>query len=157
MLLKVRKKGISYFSVHKENSIEILVALLILLFFYTATNKLLDFHGFVRQMQMQVFPETTIPFIVYSLPAVELITTALLYFNRTRFAGFIISTLLMLVFTIYIGLILLGYFDRVPCACGGVLKSMSFQTHFYFNLFFLAIAIFGTIKQYKIIKTGGKL
>jgi hypothetical protein len=49
----------------------------------------------------------------------------------------------MAAFTGYVGLILVNYFGRVPCSCGGVLKIMGWKTHFVFNLFFLLLTVTG--------------
>ncbi len=61
----------------------------------------------------------------------------------TRLSGFYLSTLLILGFTTYIGLVLTGFFDRCPCSCGGVISSMSFESHFSFNLLFLTLPALG--------------
>lgn len=53
----------------------------------------------------------------------------------------ILSTLLMTAFTIYIVLIISGYFPKVPCTCGGVIRALGWKAHLVFNLIFLSAAI----------------
>lgn len=143
------------FSDLSKYAIDIIAGLIILLFIYTAGSKLADFHDFERQMFSQKFSKDIAQIIIYTLPATELIISLLLIKNSTRLFGFMCSSILMLVFTIYMGLVHFGYYNSVPCACGGVFSSMKFGTHFYFNLFFLTIAITGTFLQYKQAKKGG--
>lgn len=146
----------SFINNMKFYGIDIIAGLLVLLFIYTALSKLADFHGFERQMFGQKFSKEVAKVIIYTLPTIEFFVSILLIIYRTRLIGFISSTLLMLVFTAYMGLVYFGYYKTVPCACGGVISSMKFGEHFYFNLFFLAIAILGIIMQYKLTKKGGK-
>lgn len=136
-------------------AIDIIAGLLILLFIYTAGSKLADFHDFKRQMFSQKFSKGIAEIIIYTLPETEIIVSILLIKNSTRLFGFICSSVLMLVFTIYMGLVYFGYYNTAPCACGGVFSTMKFEAHFYFNSFFLAIALLGTFLQYKLIKRGG--
>jgi putative oxidoreductase len=123
--------------------IELISFLITLLFVYTALSKLLDFPRFKQQMNGQSFPSGIATVLVWTLPAGELIVSGLLLFKETRYFGLVLSFILMTVFTGYVGLVLLGYYHRVPCSCGGVLKAMGWTVHFYFNIFFLLLSILG--------------
>lgn len=127
----------------KEIIISITCALLILLWTYTAFSKLSDIQEFKRQLGNQTFSKATSSFLFWFIPISELLAAGLLIIKKTRLIGLVLSSALMLLFTAYITLVLIGYYDRVPCSCGGVLKAMGWQTHLWFNLFFLSISITG--------------
>lgn len=127
----------------KELLILIITALLVLLWTYTALSKLADLTEFKRQLSNQVFSGNFVQFLIWFIPTIELLATALLLFKKTTSIGLLLSSLLMLAFSAYIILILAGYYHKVPCSCGGVLKSLGWQAHLYFNLFFLSISCIG--------------
>lgn len=123
--------------------IECIVFLLVLLWVYTASSKLMDFHHFRAQMHNQTVPRWMADLLIYTLPGIEIITALMLTFQRTRPTGFYASALLMAIFTAYTGLVVANYFSRVPCSCGGVLSVMNWPVHFAFNLFFLLLTVTG--------------
>lgn len=122
---------------------DIIIFLLILLFVYTAMSKLFDFEQFKGQMYNQALPHALATVLIWTLPGIEIIAALLLLFEQTRLAGLYLSTVLMILFTGYIALVLLGYYGRVPCSCGGVIKSLGWKNHLFFNLFFLLLSILG--------------
>ncbi len=123
------------------------IAALILLFFYTSVSKLADLAEFRQQLANQVIPKWSVGLLLWLLPTLELVLALALIFNRTRKVALYGAALITSLFTIYIGLVLLQIFPRVPCSCGGVLKSMGFTTHLIFNLFFLALSFFALRQQ----------
>lgn len=124
-----------------------IVLLFILLWSYTATSKLADLTDFKRQLTNQTFSKDTASILLWLIPISELLAAFLLLFKKSQYVGLIFSFLLMLLFTSYIALVLAGYYDRVPCSCGGVLKSLSWQAHLWFNLFFLGISFLGIVLE----------
>jgi putative oxidoreductase len=124
-----------------NHSNHIIVALLILLYTYTAVSKLLVFEEFRDQMYNQALPRALATVLIWSLPAIELLTAGLLLSERTKLPGLYLSAVLMTLFTAYIGLVLLNYFGRVPCSCGGVIQALGWKLHLVFNLFFLLLTI----------------
>jgi putative oxidoreductase len=140
----------------EEQIVEIIYLLLILLFGYTAVSKLADFNDFRSQMSKQVFSAPVREILLYTLPAIEILTATLLISPRFRLTGLVLSSALMLLFTGYIILILSGYYKSIPCVCGGVLKMLNWRAHLWFNVFFLVLAVLGSIFQYQI-KSGGKV
>ena len=128
----------------KKNLISgILASLLILMFLYAATSKLMDFQTYERAMHNQPFPDWMAEALIYGIPPLEVIVSLLLFRDRTRLLGFYGSGVLMLAFTIYIAAILLHFFPWVPCSCGGVISHLGWGQHLIFNLFFLAVALWG--------------
>jgi hypothetical protein len=116
--------------------------LLILLFVYTAANKLLRHDLFRFQLNGYPWIGHFAAGLVWGIPAVELIITALLVSTRARGIGFYASFGLLALFTAYL-LTMLSTERHLPCACGGVLRQLTWRQHVFFNLFFLAISATG--------------
>jgi len=121
-------------------AIQLISILLITLWVYTAVNKAMDIGLFKTQLAKQPFPSPWAPILVWFLPIIELLTASLLMFTKTKKAGMLLSFLLMLVFTIYVALAVIGYWENIPCSCGGVLNQLGWKDHLWFNLFFTALA-----------------
>jgi hypothetical protein len=119
----------------------ICLLLLILLFVYAGTAKYLDMAGFRVDMRNQVFPDSWVPFIVYGLPALEILTALSLIWERTRMMGLFISLGLLLCFALYTALVILKVFDKKPCSCGGIISGLSWGQHMAFDLFFIVVTI----------------
>jgi putative oxidoreductase len=115
--------------------------LLIILWGTTAASKLGDLNGFKTELAKQVFTEAFATVLLFAVPVSELIAASLLAFAKTRLSGLLLSFLLIAAFTVYIILILTGYFHKVPCSCGGVLKLLGWKSHLIFNLFFTILTI----------------
>jgi putative oxidoreductase len=125
--------------------LQVPVFLLVLVWVYAATSKLLNFGRFEKEMHNQVLYPFVQSVLIYCLPATELFTALLLLFDRTLLKGLWLSLGLMMIFTAYIGLALLHFFRHVPCSCGGILENMSWQAHLYFNLFILALDLIAIV------------
>jgi putative oxidoreductase len=129
----------------KNNTLDLITFLLVLLFVYTAASKLFNFHEFEQQMHNQSLPLQVSTILIWTLPEVELLTALLLIFECTKATGFYLSAFLMFCFTVYIVLALLHFFNRIPCFCGGAIKAMGWKMHLWFNLFFLLLSTLGII------------
>jgi putative oxidoreductase len=134
--------------------IEVICGSLALLFAYMAFSKLADFEEFKRQLNMQVFPSSLVEILLYLIPGIELLVVILMMVKHTRLFGLILSVVLMVLFTGHIALVLSDYYDHIPCSCGGVLNSLGWQAHLWFNVFFLVLSIAGLIFQHQILSGG---
>jgi hypothetical protein len=122
--------------------VQFISAAFILLWTYTAGSKLASFETYRMEMEHQVFSLAVSHLLIFIVPAAELLAALLLLFQKTNKAGLIFSLLLISGFTIYIILIITGYFPKVPCSCGGVIRAMGWKAHLVFNLIFLTAVIF---------------
>ena len=113
---------------------------MILLWTYAAVSKLADYQTSRGEMLNQALPKWLEEILVWGVPSIELFTVALLLFNKTKLYGTLLSLFLLISFTIYIALVEFNYFDYVPCSCGGVISSLSWEQHFVFNLIFIVLA-----------------
>lgn len=125
----------------KTSIVQVISAAFILLWVYTAGSKLTDFQAYQQQMSLQVFSPGVTVVLLYLIPFLEIIAAILLLIKKTNKLGLALSLLLMSIFTGYIILIISGYFPKVPCSCGGVIKAMSWKAHLIFNIFFISAAM----------------
>lgn len=132
----------------KKWLVDIISVLLIFLWVYTASSKLLNYPSFRQQLTLSPFVGDVAGIASILIPASELLATSLLTVKNTRFYGLLASLVLLTVFTLYIaGMLLSGV--SLPCSCGGVISSLSWQEHLIFNLFFLAITIIAFVLEKK--------
>ena len=129
--------------------IECISALLILLFLYASMSKFMDFYTFTGEMLNQPLPHYLTRFLIWFIPITEIVLCLLLLFERTRLLGLYGSLGFMSLFTIYSIIIVLNFFGRIPCSCGGVIKRLTWRQHIILNLFFVAVSISGIILQRK--------
>jgi len=140
--------------------------LLIFLFGYTAISKLnlfsysipftwekfklIDTTSFRDAMLKSAVLRPYVNELSYIIPISEIVICLLLIFTRTKKAGYYLSLLALVLFTVYIIYILVAYTNNLPCACGGVISLLSWKQHLLFNIFFILItirAIYLTNKQ----------
>lgn len=131
----------------KQVLIECICALLILLFLYASISKFLDFKTFIDQMNNQPLPNSWTPFLVWAIPLLEIAISVALLFEYTRLIGFYASLILMVLFTLYTGIILLHFFPYIPCSCSGVIRKLTWTQHLFLNLCFVSLSILGVILQ----------
>jgi putative oxidoreductase len=128
---------------NQKTIVQLIVFLLILLFVYTATSKLIDLKEFEKQLGKQHIYPSLATVLLWAIPVSEILTALLLAFKKTKLMGLCCSLFMLILFTAYIGLALIGFYKEVPCSCGGVLKQISWKVHFWFNIFFLFITSIG--------------
>lgn len=119
---------------------ELITGMLVLLFLYTGLSKLLDFKNFEVSMLFQHLPGWITTPLTYLLPISEIVVAALMIPDKSRLLGIYVFLVMMTGFTLYVGAALLHLFPRVPCACGGVFKSMGWGQHFILNLLFIGLS-----------------
>lgn len=125
--------------------IELISSLLILLFLYASLSKWLAWRTFIGDMNNQPFPNWMTPFLVWTIPTIEVLIALALIFEKFRVKAFYASLFLMSAFTIYTVAILFHAFRYIPCSCGGVIRKLTWPQHLVFNLFFVGISILGII------------
>lgn len=120
--------------------IEIVAVLFIILWVYAAMSKLLDFENFKLQLGKSPFITGMEGFVSWFIPLFELLIALLLISGRTRYYGLYMSFFLIFLFSGYIyGMLNFSY--HLPCSCGGILSSMSWNQHLLFNIAFTILAL----------------
>lgn len=130
-----------------------IVVLLLVLWIPIGLYQVMHFEAFKSGILQQPFGYSLCWSVIYTLPALELLTAALLVFDRSRKTGLLLSCSLLLFFTGYIALVLLGVWGKPPCNCGLAIPSMGWMKHLWFNLFFLGVSISGYILHFKLNKS----
>lgn len=127
----------------KSNAvIMIICTLIITLFVYTASSKLLDFYNFHFGLTESPFIAPFADILAWAIPGSELLIALMLVIPKTRLAGLYASGILMSLFTIYIAIMLLSDSD-IPCSCGGVVEELSWGAHIVFNSAFVILSGLG--------------
>jgi putative oxidoreductase len=133
--------------------------LLILLFAYTGSSKLLQHQVFLSQLtKIEMLKTIAVP-VSFLLPALEIVTAIFLAIDRVQKIGVWLAAFLMTTFTMYIaGMLILK--SSLLCTCGGVISSMTWKQHLLFNIFFMLLSWNALLHYYnpvnKIISTSKK-
>lgn len=136
-------RGASIYNKKRQTVFHIIIISLLILWIPVSIDKIMGFSAFKQGILRQPFSDNLGYLLVYILPILEVLTVLALVIDRYRKIGLILSTVLMLAFTGYIGVALLGAWEKLPCGCGSVISGMSWKQHFFFNLFFLMTSIVG--------------
>jgi len=134
---------------NRTSIVSILASLFIFLFAYTALSKLLSIESFKIQLSKSEILRTGANFLSWAVPVSELGICILLFFHSSREFGFLLATVLMGLFTIYIAYMLL-FVTHLPCSCGGVIQQMSWPQHLVFNITFSILGFLGWRMSKKI-------
>lgn len=128
----------------KQNLVDIICYLFVLLFLYAATSKLIEYDKFQLQMSKSPIITNYASILVWLVPLAEIIISIMLLIERFKMLGLYLAFGLMLSFTLYIYAIL-NYSDSIPCSCGGVLQKMTWDQHLIFNIVFVVLGIVGIL------------
>jgi hypothetical protein len=122
-------------------SLFILLSLFALLL-YAAVTKLADFYNFRFGLSESALIGPFAGILAWIIPIGELVIAMLLLLPVTRVAALYTSLITLILFTVYIGGMLV-FSAEIPCSCGGVLEKMSWPMHILFNCFFILLNIAG--------------
>ncbi|RYY57249.1 MAG: hypothetical protein EOO09_03160 [Chitinophagaceae bacterium] len=131
---------------------EISSALFILLFLYTGITKLEDTRFFAGAMAHSPLIGRYANFLSGFIPSMEIGICVLLFIPATRYLGLILSALLMAVFTWYIGYMMITS-SLLPCTCGGIIQTLSWNQHLWFNSAFLLMGLISILFNKRSIAT----
>ncbi len=122
----------------------IICGIFIILFTYTAVNKLIDYQTFRIALVQSPILEHYAGFMMMALPVVELLVVILLAIATTRCLGLFASLILMTAFTLYISY-LMFFASELPCNCGGIMRALSWKQHLILNIILIALAIWALL------------
>jgi hypothetical protein len=111
------------------------------LFLYTAYAKIIDHDRFLKGLTRVHLINAFAVFISFAVPVIEIIVALLLLIPQTAKLGLYNFVAVMSSFTIYI-ISAMTWEKKLPCHCGGAIEKLSWGQHLWFNLAFIAIAIF---------------
>lgn len=135
---------------------------LMLFWLYVAIDKLWDLSSFHEALIRQPFPDWWADILTWGLPGVELIISLLFLGRPLKIekslirAAYLLSSILLIVFTTYIGLGVIGLYSETPCGCASIFTGVPWAWHLLINLILLALSLGGT-KGIKANRAYGKL
>lgn len=132
----------------REIIMDIAVYLFIILFMYTAASKLLTIKSFASTLAKSPLIGSLNYVVAWAVPIVEIIISIALIFPRLRKIGLLASLILMAAFTFYLTYMIFSD-SKLPCHCGGVISTMTWQQHIWFNMSFIALALIALITNRK--------
>jgi len=121
---------------------EIISAILIFLFVYTAVLKIIDRESFAYVLSRSPLIGEFSNFVSWTIPSAAILISGSLLIPNFRRTGLLFSTLLMSLFTFYMTY-MLSFTPELPCSCGGILKNLNWQEHLLFNICFTVFAFIG--------------
>jgi hypothetical protein len=139
--LTVKKTSYRLSEKAKEWLIFSICLICIFLFLYAAYSKIADHRRFENGLSKVALIRSLASYIAWIVPLAEILISTLLIIPRTYKLGLSAFVGLMAVFTVYIISMLL-WATKLPCHCGGVIEKLSWIQHVWFNLAFIAIAVF---------------
>jgi hypothetical protein len=104
----------------------------------------MDFQKFRVQLGKSPLLVPFVSWVIWLVPAAEIVIVGLLIFKRLQLLGLYASFTLMCLFTGYI-IVILNYSEYIPCSCGGILQNMNWQQHLVFNIIFTVIGCCGVL------------
>ena len=139
-------------AIHYQVIPDIIVSLFVMLFIYTALQKLQSPETFIMSMKASPMLAPFSTFLAYLIPILEMLLVVLLILPFTRPVGLLGSIALLTLFTLYIVYMLVKS-DKLPCTCGGLIQEMGWKSHLLFNSAFILIGTWGyrLIKKQKLI------
>lgn len=124
----------------KNIIVDIGCLLLATLFFYAAISKLFAYSDFKLQLHRSPFITNFSQLLAWALPVTEIIIALSILSMPLRLYALHASLFLLSLFTCYlVGMLEFSYY--VPCSCGGIISSLSWQQHIVFNLAFIIVNI----------------
>ncbi|MGJ1461663.1 MauE/DoxX family redox-associated membrane protein [Sphingobacterium siyangense] len=135
---------------------KVIRAAMILFWVYVGMEKLWQLSTFKIALEQQPLISYLAPVLYWLLPLIEIGVGVLLGMPSARLRGWgwKVSTLLIIVFSIYIGLGVLNLYEKKPCMCTSFLSNISWTTHLIFNLIILGLSITGWLLHYTAAKYG---
>jgi hypothetical protein len=125
----------------RERTIIVIRWVCMALFVYTAYAKIIDHDRFLKGLTRVRLISGFAVVISFLVPLTEMIVALLLLIPKTAKWGLYSFATLMLIFTGYIVSALI-WEKKLPCHCGGAIEKLSWSQHIWFNLAFIALAIF---------------
>ncbi|MGE8380799.1 MAG: MauE/DoxX family redox-associated membrane protein [Sphingobacterium sp.] len=132
----------------------ILRSVMILFWIYAGMDKIWQLSAFRIALEQQPVISYLAPILFWSLPLMEIGVGILLAIPSVglRAWGWRASTLLIIVFTIYIGLGLFNVYGQKPCMCTSFLSRISWTAHLLINIVILGLSIAGLLLHPKVAK-----
>jgi hypothetical protein len=142
MEILIRKIGEHILSNKSKETISFTITLLCLfLFLYTGYSKIMEHARFMKGLSRVELIGSYALYISWIVPLTEILVAILMIIPKTQKVGLYAFLGLMILFTIYIISVLI-WEVKLPCHCGGVIETLSWGQHVWFNLVFIGLACY---------------
>lgn len=133
---------------------KILRGVMILFWIYVGMDKMWQLSAFRIALEQQPIIGYLAPILFWLLPLVEIGVGILLAIplRQLQVWGWRVSTLLIIIFTIYIGLGVLNVYAQKPCMCTSFLSHISWTAHLLINILTLGLSIVGWVLHHKVAR-----
>lgn len=126
----------------KEILYNLIICSFLVLFAVTAYDKLTTFKSFNTVLSRSVLIGSLSLFVASFVILSEIAITIFLCFPKSQKKALHVSLALLVVFTLYLTyMVITG--DKTTCHCGGVISSLTWTQHIFFNLGFIVLALIG--------------
>ncbi|RZJ76199.1 MAG: hypothetical protein EOO45_03155 [Flavobacterium sp.] len=125
---------------HQQLILLLLNIILASLFAYTAYEKIIDHERFMNGISKVAIIGKFAFLISWSVPIVEGLIAVLILIPDTTKIGLWSFFGMMVIFSVYI-LIALIWASNLPCQCGGVIETLTWAEHLWFNLGFIFLSL----------------
>ncbi|TCD05860.1 hypothetical protein EZ449_15460 [Pedobacter frigidisoli] len=138
--LNIKVFSIKHGSKYNGLLLSLINIILASLFAYTAYEKIMDHERFMNGIAKVEIIGGFALFISWTIPIVEFLIAVLILIPETARIGLWSFLGMMLVFSVYI-VIALMWASKLPCHCGGVIESLSWTEHLWFNMGFILLSL----------------
>lgn len=122
--------------------IQAISALLIILFVYAGISKFHERSFFEAQLSFYPVIGGMAILLSWLIPSANLFTALLLIFHKSYRIGFMSALIMLICYTVYLTFMIITQHD-LPCSCGGLIKSLTWNEQVMFNLLLIALALTG--------------
>ena len=135
------------FAVNRRGNVilvEIITFLLIVLWVYASFSQFFQLFDFKIRLEQFPFIGAFAKILFWLIPSLELAIALIFFFPSIRKIAMYLSAVLLILFSAYI-LALLFIADSIPCSCSGVIPSLSWKQHLFFNIGCLSMSLIGIV------------
>lgn len=126
--------------------------LIIVLFVYTASDKLLNLKDFTEFLVRLDYIGGYGNLLAILIPVAEIGIALILLIPALRMTGLYMALGLMLAFTLYLIHMRLTR-THLPCHCGGAISKLTWLQHIWFNLGLMVLLTFSVLRLHKKTQT----
>ncbi|MDF2515260.1 MAG: Uncharacterized protein K0R59_556 [Sphingobacterium sp.] len=121
------------------------------LYMFTGVDKLINIERFTKGLNKVPYLQRYASAIGLGIPVLEILLALMLIIpGRIQQISLWCSTMLMLVFTIFISW-MMKYHPNQMCHCGKAIEKMGWDAHLVFNLIWLALGVYAIRYNHKLI------
>ena len=121
---------------------DLVVYAFIILFMYTAASKLFTIDSFASTLSKSPLIGRYGLAMAWTIPTLEIAISFLLVLDLSRKWSIPVATGLMLIFTAYLSYMVLSG-SKLPCHCGGLISTLTWSQHIWFNIGFITLGFLG--------------